>query len=459
MLTTHLSDLFRCFTPEEGNGGGGSGSITSNATTSNGNGNGGGGSSSSSSTTSSSSTSSSSTSSSSSTTSSTSSTTSSSSTSTSIAILTTTSTVQTTVTPSRSPIIVQTTVQSTISSSVPTNTGGLNNGSNGSSSSSGFFDNKGAVGGTFAAVAIVAIALITLLIWALMRRRRKNQMDADIVAATTAGPATTRTPFDDDDPEMIEDPNYGTTAIGSPAFNGGSLSQGHYYNEGYEPSHFSNASPGYAGMGAYGPGPGVGIGAAAAGATAAGAVGNAFGAYYAGQTGYGSQQDHYYDPNNPQAAAGGGAYSHEGSYYPTSPQMHSADTTYAPHDAQYVSAAAWPTAAYHPGTTHSPPPQQMLPEGEGMPFATHNSSRALSSGGGPVDTYGEAQLLAPGVFNDAHQSQQQHSPQPDAAGVLQHPHGTGSSSHTTVGMSGPNASTGSLKEGQDDGRKLQITNQ
>ena len=285
-------------------------------------------------------------------------------------------------------------------------------------------------------------------------------MDADIVAATTAGAATTRTPFDDDDPEMIEDPNYGTSAVGSPGYNAASLSGNHYYNAAsagggptgaeYEPSQFSTASPGYAGMGAYGP-------AAAAGGAAAAAGGAGAFAYYTGQHqnggagGYG-QDGGYYDPNQ--------AYSQEGGYYPTSPQQldpqNGAYSQGHMGDAQYATAAGgapW-------GTSRSPPPM-----GEGMPFSHNNGSPGAGAAGNRMSGQDfDAQLLAPGTFSDGAYHASGGAGALGAGGVpggfdsqpLTNPHA--SSSNTAVGMSGANGSTGSLKDEQEE-RKFHIANQ
>lgn len=141
-------------------------------------------------------------------------------------------------------------------------------------------------------------------------------MDADVVAAASAAAATKRTPFDDDDPEMIEDPSYGTGAAGMGGAAAGagaygaspSMMQQYYSNygpssEGYEPSHMSGGTaPGYAGMGAYGP-----MAAAAAGAGGAAA-------YYAG--GSATDGSHYYESvPNEGAYQGMGSMAHDPNSY------------------------------------------------------------------------------------------------------------------------------------------------
>ena len=170
-------------------------------------------------------------------------------------------------------------ITSTSTSVVSADTGAQGGSLNGSDmgGSSSFFDNSGAVGGTFAAVGIIALLLLAAIAWLFYRRRKAQRMDADVAMAASAAAATTRTPFDDDDPEMIEDPSYGAV---------GSAGASNYYptsqNE-YEPSHFSTGTaPGFAGMGAYGP-------TAAAAGGAAGAAG--YSDYYAGN----GSQGHYYD--------------------------------------------------------------------------------------------------------------------------------------------------------------------
>jgi hypothetical protein len=201
-------------------------------------------------------------------------------------------------------------------------------GSSSNSKSEGFFDNSGAVGGTFAVVGLICAALVGGVFYYLWRRRKAQRMDADVVAAASAAAATSRTPFDDDDPEMIEGPSYGTgpaggAAAGAGAYGSNSMMQ-HYYNnyvpssESYEPSHLSaGTAPGYAGMGAYGPMTG--------GAAAAGAAG-----YYAGQGG--ADGSHYYEgvpANGNDGAYGGmGSMGHENAF------------SQSAHDDAYAAAAA-----------------------------------------------------------------------------------------------------------------------
>ncbi|KAJ9475671.1 hypothetical protein PHBOTO_005756 [Pseudozyma hubeiensis] len=173
----------------------------------------------------------------------------------------------------------------------------------GSGSNNGFFSNSGAVGGTFAVVGLVVLGIIAAIFYMLWRRRKAQRMDADVVAAASAAAATKRTPFDDDDPEMIEDPSYGTGAAGAGAYGASPSMMQQYYNnygnasEGYEPSHMSGGTnPGYAGMGAYGPMAAAGAGGAAAGGAAA---------YYAG--GAGTDGSHYYE-SVPGGLSNEGAY-------------------------------------------------------------------------------------------------------------------------------------------------------
>lgn len=197
---------------------------------------------------------------------------------------------------------------------VTTANGQLSGSSSGSGSDNGFFSNSGAVGGTFAVVGLVFVAIVAAVFYMLWRRRKAQRMDADVVAAASAAAATKRTPFDDDDPEMIEDPSYGTAAAGLGGAGAGAgaygasnaMMQQYYSNygpstEGYEPSHMSGGTaPGYAGMGAYGP-----MAAGASGAVAGGAA-----AYYAG--GAGTDGSHYYE-SVPAGMSSEGAYTGMGS--------------------------------------------------------------------------------------------------------------------------------------------------
>ncbi len=194
---------------------------------------------------------------------------------------------------------------------VTTANGQLSGSSSNSGGSTGFFSNSGAVGGTFAVVGLVVAALIAGIFYMLWKRRKAQKMDADVVAAASAAAATKRTPFDDDDPEMIEHPSYGIgdglaggAAAGAGAYGASNAMMQQYYgnygqsSEGYEPSHLSGTTaPGYAGMGAYGP--------MAAGGAAAGAAG-----YYAGKAG--TDGSHYYE-SVPAGLSQDGAYGGMGS--------------------------------------------------------------------------------------------------------------------------------------------------
>uniref|UniRef100_V5GQJ4 Uncharacterized protein n=1 Tax=Kalmanozyma brasiliensis (strain GHG001) TaxID=1365824 RepID=V5GQJ4_KALBG len=228
-----------------------------------------------------------------------------------------------------------------------------NSGSN-SGSDNGFFSNSGAVGGTFTVVGLVVAGIIGGIFYMLYRRRKAQRMDADVVAAASAAAATKRTPFDDDDPEMIEDPSYGigTAGLGGAAAGAGAygasnaMMQQYYSNyggaqsEGYEPSHMSGGTaPGYAGMGAYGP-------------VATGAAGGAAAAGYYGGAGAGTEGSHYYESvpagmsDHAYSMAHDNGYSqggHEdayGGYAGGAPQLNWQPGASPPLDHEYAAAGA-----------------------------------------------------------------------------------------------------------------------
>ncbi|WFD35200.1 hypothetical protein MCUN1_002050 [Malassezia cuniculi] len=120
----------------------------------------------------------------------------------------------------------------------------------GNSNTSGFFNDSGAVGGTFAAVGIVALAIILALAWLLYRRRKAKRMDAEVMAAASAAAATTRTPFDDDEHDYVND--HSVANAHNPDFDASSPMMREYYASPYEDpqypaGHYPGAS-GYAGL-------------------------------------------------------------------------------------------------------------------------------------------------------------------------------------------------------------------
>lgn len=251
--------------------------------------------------------------------------------------------------------------------------GGALNGSSNSGNSS-FFDNSGAVGGTFAAVGIVAALILAGIAWLLYRRRKAQRMDADVAMAASAAAATTRTPFDDDDPEMMEDHhNYGAGALGGAAAGSNQRFYPTSQNE-YEPSHFSQqTTPGYAGMGAYGP-------------TAAGAASAAGYTDYYGNPTNGSQ-GHYYDHPSSQP----------GDYYQGQSQGHDGNFSQGHYNGE----------DYNNGYGYDSQGQMQQQamygypnggDGEGMPFAAAGAAgyrRRSGMGSGQED-----QLLDSNVFAD-----------------------------------------------------------
>lgn len=318
--------------------------------------------------------------------------------------------------------------------------GGALNGADNSGGSSSFFDNSGAVGGTFAAVGIVAVLILAGIAWLFYRRRKAQRMDADVAMAASAAAATKRTPFDDDDPEMIEDPSYGAGAAGAGSAQYYPTSQ----NE-YEPSQFSSGTtPGYAGMGAYGPT----TAAAAAAGGMAGAAG--YNDYYGGN----GSQGHYYDHPGSQpgdyygGVVGSQSQGHEGVYS----QGH-----YNPDE--YVQSYGY---AMDPNSQH----QGLYPigmDGEGMPFAagaagaTGAAAAAATTGSatrrrsaGPNGH--EDQLLSPDVFAD-HSSSPENEPSPSAGG---HAHNNSDHRLDRGGLfrANSNGSAHSLRDDQDYTRKV-----
>ena len=296
----------------------------------------------------------------------------------------------------------------------------MNDGSGGGSDK-GFFSNSGAVGGTFAAVGIVAALILAGLAWLLYRRRRAQRMDADVAMAASAAAATTRTPFDDDDPEMIEE-NYGQGPSGS-ASNFYHPSQGEY-----EPSQFSGA--GYAGMGA---------GAAAGGYGAA--------AYHDYYNGAGSQ-GHYYDDPQAHQYMSGQSQGHDPAAYSQGHYM--AD--------EYGNQYAYDNGGWNGQG------QAMNPEG--MPFvAGAGAAGAAGMAGGESDhrrssgmpnpyTGGqgpEDHLLSPNVFSD-----QPSSPEGGPAGAKNSPPHASDDRLNNDGLqrAGSRASANSLRDDQDYTRRV-----
>lgn len=246
-------------------------------------------------------------------------------------------------------------------------------------------------------------------------------MDADVAMAASAAAATTRTPFDDDDPEMIES--------GAPYGAAGSASASNFYHPSqgeYEPSQFSNGGAGY---GAYG------AGAAGAGAGAAGAA--AYHDYYNG----GNSQGHYYD--NPQGEyLSGQSHGHDPQYS----QGHYYDDPAAAAGYGYGMEGGWAVA-------HQTSP----PNPEGMPFASGGEADRRRSSGMP-NPYGGAggsrddQLLGPNVFADQPPSPDMHTtsgeqdPSPHQSDARLNP--------SNLQRNDTRASTGSLRDDQDYTRRV-----
>lgn len=236
-------------------------------------------------------------------------------------------------------------------------------------------------------------------------------MDADVVAAASAAAATKRTPFDDDDPEMIEHPSYGTGAAAGAAAGAGaygasnSMMQQYYQNygpaasEGYEPSHMSGGTaPGYAGMGAYGP---MAAGDAAAGGAAA---------YYAG--GAGTDGSHYYE--SVPAGLNDGAYGGMGS------MGHDNGYSQSAHDDPYGAGS---------GYTHNGAPQLNWAPGASPPL--------------------DADMYA------AHAAGQQ----PGQGNVFADPSSSSNETDGRIDMTAHEAgSSVSLRDDQDYGRRLAVRN-
>lgn len=320
----------------------------------------------------------------------------------------------------------------------------------GSSGSSSFFENGGAVGGTFAAVGIVAILIICGIAWFLYRRRKAQRMDADVAMAASAAAATTRTPFDDDDPEMVEDPAYGAAGAGGAGASSAGYHNNGYYatsNPEYEPSHFSSGTaPGFAGMGAYG---------AAAGAGGAGAAA-AYNNYY----NEGNSQGHYYD--NP----GQGAQD----YYPQSQEEHAYSQGTHPTD-EYGNAIGYGYPVdqqqqhqhqhqQHMQQQHEQPQEWLQPgrspplDGEGMPFATGavGGSAARRRSAGMTNGH-ENELLGPNVFADV--------PSPEGEGASNHlGEADNRLDHQGLTRAHDQGSASSLRDDQDYSRRvLSVKNQ
>lgn len=284
-------------------------------------------------------------------------------------------------------------------------TGGQLNGAD-NSSDGGFFDNSGAVGGTFAAVGIVAALLLGFIGWLLYKRRRAQRMDADVAMAASAAAATTRTPFDDDDPEMIETPGMYAAAGSGSASNFYHPSQGEY-----EGSHFSGGNNGqYNSMNTF-------------------ATPTGYQDYYNGA----NSQGHYYD--NPH-----GEYLSGHSHDPNFSQGHYYD------EAAAAAGYAYPQDGWGHQAQHMDP--------EGMPFtggaqgAEVEADRRRSAGmPNPHNGNTDNELLGPNVFADQPES----SPEPADAPAYE--------SDTRLDNAGlqrnnTRGSTGSLRDDQDYTRRV-----
>lgn len=256
---------------------------------------------------------------------------------------------------------------------------------------------------------------------------------------------------------MIEDPNYGVgsnaggyggaAAGGAGAYTNYSQSQeGHY-----EPSHFSQATGGYAGMGAYGP------------AAAAGAGAGAFAGYYAGSGDH--QQQQYYNASQGQgggmSGTGHDVYSDEGGYSNPGYQMQGAYPQPGQYD-QYTSAGPHAANQGPWNQTYDPSAGTEFAAAGGAGAAALNQNRRSVGGAPMANPYenggnaDEGQLLGAGVFGDV-SPPEGGSPGQEAThvrGVDGQPPAVGAAANANDERLGRRGSNGSLRDDQDYSRKV-----